>query len=366
MKALLAMLFGFIPLHLFSQIDTKHLEEYKELIFNVQNEHSNSIGTAFVVGKNDSHYFLATAKHVLNGSREAILTSLDGGQYNASLVAEHDVHDLALVQTEFLPLQIDEVPIVIDIAMNDEVGFVSLKDRGKVLPSKGAGVVRDVTGESLSIIMKEVEQGHSGSPLISKDGIAGVIIKNGRFIECLNIMLVEEIVEEWGEGLFETVFVEVRSDRLKLVEPKSARNKEATNLRVAQVKSDRNLVDLDNLVDGKLGNVWTCSVDKGEAVDVWFVFEKLTSVRRFRIFISDDLPELLPRGYIFLADKENTVYASFLSILKHKERGRNGYWIVYELPKPELATEVTLYFSQAGTNKTSYYFNEIEFYGVAL
>src|SRR5690606_8510198 len=90
MKVLLAMLFSFIPLHLFSQIDTKHLEEYKELIFNVQNEHSNSIGTAFVVGKNDSHYFLATAKHVLNGSREAILTSLDGGQYNASLVAEHD------------------------------------------------------------------------------------------------------------------------------------------------------------------------------------------------------------------------------------------------------------------------------------
>src|SRR5690554_3046695 len=139
MKALLAMLFFSIPLSLFAQIDINHIEEYKELIFSVQAEHQNSIGTAFIVGKNESHYYLATAKHVINGSQNAVLTSLNGEQCNATLVAEHDVHDLALLQTGLLPLRADQVPVVTDIAMNDEVGFVSVKDSGKVLPSRETG-----------------------------------------------------------------------------------------------------------------------------------------------------------------------------------------------------------------------------------
>lgn len=366
MKALLAMLFSFIPLHLFSQIDTKHLEEYKELIFNVQNEHSNSIGTAFVVGKNDSHYFLATAKHVLNGSREAILTSLDGGQYNASLVAEHDVHDLALVQTEFLPLQIDEVPIVIDIAMNDEVGFVSLKDRGKVLPSKGAGVVRDVTGESLSIIMREVEQGHSGSPLISKDGIAGVIIKNGRFIECLNIMLVKEIVEEWAEDLFVTVFVERGINRLKLADPKTIKDKEIEILSVKAIESGKHTEDLSKLVDNTLATVWSTSVAEDEATDVLVTFENLVSLTLFKIFISENLPDNLPDGHVYAINNDKYFETFFQAILAYKERDRNGYWYVYRFLRPQLATHVKLFFTHHQFTTISYYINEVEFYGVEL
>lgn len=366
MKMLLVIHFFFIPITLFAQIEINHIEEYKKLIFNVQSEYTNSIGTAFIVGRNESHYFLATARHVINGSQNAVLISADGTQHKATLVAEHDVHDLALLQTPFFPLKVDTIPIVTDIAMNDEVGFVSLKDSGKVFPSRGTGIVRDVTGESLSLIMGDVELGHSGSPLFSKDGIAGIIIKNGRFIECLNIMLAMEIIEEWGDGLFADLFEERKVNRLKLVEPRTVIDKEITTLSVKGIKSDEGIKNLSHLVDGRLETMWSCSIAKGEAVDVLFTFEKLVSVSQFKIYVSDDLPELLPRGYIFATNKDKTVYAYFLAILKYKERDRNGYWIIYELPRPELATEVTLYFSPVNTSTTSYYFNEIEFYGVEL
>lgn len=365
MRLLLAIFPFFIPFTLFSQIDIKNIEGYRELVFNVRTQ-DNGLGAGFIVGKNESHYFLATAKHVINGNHQAVLTSLDGEQYNATLLAEHDVHDLALLQTPLFSLRSDKVPIVTDIVMNDEVGFVSLKDRGKVLPSKGAGIVRDVTGESLSIIMKEVEQGHSGSPLISKDGIAGVIIKNGRFIECLNITLVQEIVEGWGESLFESVFVEMKSERRDLVAPKTAANQEEGRLPVMEIKSDKNMINLARLIDGNLGNVWSGSVTAGEGMDVQVTFHRLVSVRQIKIYVSDGLSELLPRGYISLADGDRTVYAYFLATLKYKERYRNGHWLVYELPRPELATKVIMYFHAGGSKGISYYFNEIEFHGIAL
>jgi hypothetical protein len=366
MKVLSVVLFFFISISLFGQIEIDRIGEYQQLIFNVRVESNRLMGTAFIVGKNESHCFLATAKHVLNGSQEAILISLDGTQHKATLVAEHDVYDLALLQTPLFPLTTDELPIVTDIAMNDEVGFVSLKDRGKVLPSKGTGIVRDVTGESLSIIMREVEQGHSGSPLLSKDGIAGVIVKNGRFIECLNIMLVKEIVEEWAEDLFVTVFVERGINRLKLADPKTIKDKEIEILSVKAIESGKHTEDLSKLVDNTLATVWSTSVAEDEATDVLVTFENLVSLTLFKIFISENSPDNLPDGHVYVINNDKYFETFFQAILAYKERDRNGYWYVYRFLRPQLATHVKLFFTHHQFTTISYYLNEVEFYGVEL
>jgi len=226
MKTFPTLILFFTQIILFAQMEISQIEDYRELIFNVQSEFNNSIGTAFIVGKSERYYFLVTAKHVLHGENNVTLFSIAGSQHKADFLMEHDVHDLALLKTPIFPINGDRIPIVTALEMKDEVAFLSAKDLGKIFPNNGSGIVRDVTGESISVIMNGVEPGHSGSPLLSKDGIAGIIIKRGRFIESINILLVNEIIDEWGEGLFEKLFVEQKISRIKLAVPNTVIGKE--------------------------------------------------------------------------------------------------------------------------------------------
>jgi hypothetical protein len=367
MKILFVMFSFFIPVTLFAQIDINHIEEYKKLIYSVQTEHKNSIGAAFIVGKNESHYFLATAKHVINGSQNAVLTSIDGTQYEASLVAAHDVHDLALLQTPFFPLKVDKVPIVTDIAMNDEVGFVSVKDQGKVIPSRGAGIVRDVTDESLSLIMGGVELGHSGSPLLSKDGIAGIIVKNGRFIECINIMLVKEIMDEWGEGLFEGWLVKQKFNRERLSQPGNTLNNSEETVSIKGIEGDGNCrTDLMHLIDGYLNTSWSCSGMSGDLNMVRLEFYKTAFITKLEIYISDKALKELPYGNIHVSGNDGNDVVSFDPVLEGKRRQSNGYWYIYRFSQPILGIEVAFGLTYKGSEASTSTFNEIQLYGIPL
>lgn len=368
MKALLAILLFFTQSIVFAQLGTNQIEEYKELIFTVRRESDHSIGTAFVVGKSESHFFLATAKHVLNGDKSAILTSLNGTEYKASLVREHDVHDLALLQTPLLPIKTDRGIVIPDIEMNDEVMFLSAKDSGKLLPSKTPGIIRDVTDKSLSLVMDEVGPGHSGSPVFGKNGITGMILKNGRFIECMNISLVKEIIDVWGDESFEGFFVEKKAIQLIGNVPRLDKDKKMVPVSVVGVESASETKNLTNLVDGKLETTWSYSVESGEEMEILISLEEPVALGSVRIYIPYKFSNFFPAGSIHFIDnkRRKEAYTSFSSIFKEKERHNNGYWFVYDLPKPESATTILLQFKNNRSVPVSFCFSEIQFYGVEL
>lgn len=367
MKNLYIILYFLSISGLYGQIDIHHVEAYKPGVFSIYSESGNVTGTAFVVGKNERYHYLATAKHVLNGSKSVHLISLEGQRFDATTVYEDDVHDLALLQAPLLDIPIEAIPIVTDIAMNDEVGFVSMKDAGKILPSRGTGIVRDVTGESLTLIMREVELGHSGSPLFCKDGIVGIIVKNGRFIECLNIMLAKEIIDEWGEGLFEGLFVEQKIDRARLPQSGTTLNHAEEIISIKGIHGDGVCqTGLINLIDGYLNTSWSCPGSVGDVRMVRLAFYKSTPISKLEIYISDESLGELPYGNIHVFDNDENNVISFESIFRHKRRQSRGYWYIYLFEKPILATEVAFGLNYMGPEPGTVTLNEIQFYGINL
>ena len=363
MRQYLLFILFLLSHNLVAQIQTDNVTPYKHIIFGVTKGFGNSIGSAFIVGKSSEYYFLATAKHVVQGDEKLLLTSLKGSQYPATVVTSHAVHDLALLRTPIFDLDLEAIPIVINLSMNDEVAFVSVKDSGKILPSKSPGIVRDVNGESVSVIMKEVESGHSGSPLISSTGIAGMITKNGKFIECINIVLVKEILEEWGDDLFKSLFSEHKLNRINLNITQSSLGSSEEPISIKDIIADESCTaGVLNLTDRYLNTSWSCSCDLNDISKLRIGFYQVTSILRLDIYISDEsTSQTFPHEISVFNDYE----INFLS-LKHSKRQGNGYWYSYEFNAPYMAKELTIGLNYDAGKTGSVTFSEILFYGIAL
>lgn len=367
MKACLIFFSFLIPNSIYAQMDMSNIEDYKEIIFNVVLENNNSIGTAFVVGKSENHVYLITARHVISSSQNVILTSINGKKYTASLIEEHDVYDLALLETSLFPLSSDRIPIVSDIAMNDEVVFFSLKDLGKILPSNRPGIIRDITGESINVIIDEVELGHSGSPIFCISGIAGIILKKGRFTECINILLVKEIIEIWANGEFQVLLEERAIERVVLPQPGSTLNKQDEIISIEKILSDESCFsELINLVDQNLHTSWSCSGKSRDERNVLLQFYGTASISKIKIYISNDSTSELPIGSISFFNENNRTDVGFNSALSHKENQGDGYWYTYIFKKPILATKLAFQFGFIGDEIQTINFNEIQCIGIPL
>ena len=363
MRQYLLFILFLLSHNLVAQLQTDNITPTKKIVFGVTKGFGNSIGSAFIVGKNSEYYFLATAKHVVQGDKELLLTSLKGSQHPATVVNSHSVHDLALLRTPIFKLDFDSIPIVSNLSMNDEVVFISLKDSGTILPSKSPGIVRDVNGEVVSIIMKEVEPGHSGSPLISNGGIAGMITKNGKFIQCINILLAKEIIEEWGYDLFESLLSEHKLNRVNLNITQSSASSSEEPISIKEIIADESCTSgILNLTDRYLNTSWSCSGDLNDISKLRIGFYQLTSISRLDIYISDEsTSQTLPHEISVFDD----YIINFLS-LKHSKRQGNGYWYSYEFNAPYMAKELTIGLNCDSGKTGSITFNEILFYGIAL
>jgi hypothetical protein len=365
MKNLLTLLLFMIQSVLFAQLEIDQIDLYKQIVFNVHNQSDNSIGTAFIVGKSETHFYLATAKHVLNGQKEMLLTSIDGVKHQASLVREHDVYDFAILRTPLFLLQQKKIPIITDISMNNEVSFVSAKDLGKIFPIKGNGIVRDVTEESISAVMNNVNPGHSGSPLLSKNRIAGIILKNGNFIECLNILLIKKIIDAWGDQVFYSIFEEQRAMQITMQGQIPILDTDLANLKIVKVTSANVEKDLMNLVDGKLETRWSYYLEPNKEIELLLQLSEFGFVGSFKFHISEKFSNFFPNGTIYFIDKKSNkiVYTNFSSIFKQKMKSKFGYWFIYHLPDYESATEIRIHLKNDKNINFPCYFNEIQFYG---
>lgn len=367
MKAFVLIMVLLIPNASFGQIALSSIENFKSLVFNVVIENDNAIGAAFIVGKNDKEVFLVTAKHVLRGNRNVILTSVDGSRNLASLVEEHHVYDLALLKSSSVALNLEEIPIIKDLSINDEVVFISMKDSGKIFPANSRGIVRDITGEMLHVLMAGVEPGHSGSPVLNEDGIAGMILKNGRTIECLNILQVNEIVHDWCGDQFKVILREQATKRKSLPSPGSLVNSEVREVPIAIVKTDEKyLSNLRNLFDENLSTFWSCSGKLNETNTLEFYFHRGSSISHFDIFISNDLSTELPKGKIFLYNDGTVSKVTFQSILKSKTRDGTGFWFTYVFKKPIPVSHLKFEFIHNNEARSTISLSEIKIFGHTL
>lgn len=367
MKRLLTLLLFFTQGILFAQLEIDQSSLYKQIIFNVHNQSDNSIGTAFIVGKSERHFFLATAKHVLNGKKDILLTSIDGVQRQANLFWEHDVYDFAILRTPRFSISFDKIPIIIDLAMNDEVAFISAKDLGKTLPTNRSGIVRNVSSESISVIMSSVDLGHSGSPLFAKNGIAGIIIRNGRFIECINIVLANEIITSLGITDFDVVLEYRNIARPILPQPGSLLNKVKERILIKELTSDGTCTNgLANLADRNLRTWWSCTGEVGDLNMINLELSGVSSVSKIKIFIAERNLTKLPTGRVFIYYNNEKITYSLTSLFESKESHSNGFWCTYAFKKSVLATKISFGFEYTGSKKETITYNEIEIEGISL
>jgi hypothetical protein len=365
MKGVVFIYFFLLPFTVVGQLKINNSEVFKKTLFTVRKENGNSTGVAFICGRKKSTIYLITARHVIEGASGITLTGLEGETYQAELVRVHPVYDLALLKTSIPNLPIEPLDVISDISMNDEVGFISTNKGGNVLPSKGNGLVRDVTGESLVVLMSDVEGGDSGSPLFCQGGIAGIILQNGRFINCLNIVLVHEILKDWADSSFEVLFKEIKFKRAEKREVTSligAAEKMIAYTKLGTLGKCKD--ELQNLGDHDLTTGWKCTGNYNEEIKIWFFFSNDDSFSKVKIFFPDDSTGDLPSGKIMFIHDGQTTSLNLTKFLSHRERLGTGYWYVYEFKKHLPATEIglTLKFR---TDHSTFAFNEIQFIGVS-
>lgn len=366
MRLTLLLLYLFVSIELQAQ-DRSKFDLDKNIIFTVSGRKGNSLGTAFIVGKNKEHYFLATAKHVIEGQKDFHLTSMQGKNHPATLLIAHTVHDLALLQTPIFPFNLDQIPIVSNLTMNDEVVFISAKDSGKILPSKSSGIIRDVTGETISVIMSEVESGHSGSPIISSSGIAGIITKNGKYTECINIMLVNDLIDDWSSDLFENHLVLKMIEKPKILVPKEISNLSEGVLPINIIKTiSRCYNNILNLIDKNINTSWNCPIKSGDSALISVEFTGKSLISKLKLYISKEELIEFPYGYIFIYDNEIESGVSLEKILRYKESEGNGYWYTYIFKKPVLGNSIMLKFQYLGENQSNITLQEIQLFGISL
>ncbi|GAA0878123.1 hypothetical protein GCM10009119_10910 [Algoriphagus jejuensis] len=344
-----------------AQTGTEMSFPYKDIVFSVTEAFGNSFGSAFIVGKNDQYFFLATAKHVVQDDRQLLLTSSEGVQYPAVLVKAHSIHDIALLQMPIFPLDLDSIPMVSNLSMNDEVTFVSVKDSGRILPSKSPGLVRDVNGESLSIIMQEVESGHSGSPLLSDQGIAGMIIRNGKFIESLNIVLVKETIEGWNKGLFRSLLSEKVQINARIALPFS--NASELPIAIKEIEIDGACSDNTfNLVDRYLNTSWSCTIDSIESNRIRIGLHEPILITGFDVYVKENFRSEISAIEISVINSlgNRSILPEFL-----KTQG-GGYWYSYILVEPINSSQLELEVIFNQLKGDVIVFNEVQIRGIAI
>jgi hypothetical protein len=139
-----------------------------------------SFGTGFAVQEDG---YVVTSGHVVRGAETITLHSSSSGQnFKAKLIAKDDANDLALLKVEgvrFVPLKFSDfatIPTGLEIFA---FGFPQPKVQGQKLKiSSGLINAREGFEGALGRFQfsAEIQRGHSGGPVIAKDGtVVGMI-----------------------------------------------------------------------------------------------------------------------------------------------------------------------------------------------
>lgn len=347
-----------------SQQDHSKYKIFENLALNVVSDDNSRLGTAFLVGYNDSHLFFVTARHVIEESEDIVLTSDFLHRIKATIIGKHDKYDLALLQTSLIPFELKNIPVTNNLSINDEVVFISMKDSGIILPKQGSGIVRNVNPESISVLMQDVDSGHSGSLLLHEQGIAGMILKKGNQTECLNIMLIKSVLEEWAYEKFQVLLMETDIRRSLFTAPGSLLKSDERPIHISKIKSTGKLVyHSEYLNDGNIATSWQAEGDTSDKSGFSLYFPQFTALTKFEFFIPEGLYSDVPKGKVEWEVENKLKKTKLQSILKFRKKEANGYWFTYVFKKSIFVDQLHFEFSHNDLFRKNIKINEIQVYG---
>lgn len=164
---------------------------------------SSSGGFGFVAGERDGFAYVATAWHVVAKDHEKPesieLTFLGGGRQQALVHRASKERDIAILKAVLPDGQSWCRPGVRDGRRHMSVWFVGREGKWWIPTSPGIVNQHDPIREVLEIENLGVVGGSSGAPLLSSDGITGMVITDvpGSITEALTIHFIEEAFGYW-------------------------------------------------------------------------------------------------------------------------------------------------------------------------
>ncbi len=172
---------------------------------------SDANGFGFIVGVDPDEIYLATANHVVRrpgpnvGGEPRISTKLyerQGRRYEGRLLETYNRDiDLALIT---IPRPPDgswqgDLPMGSSPARGKEVWFIG-RDGDWYWPARPGVVNRvDAIGHEIVVDDLPVRPGTSGAPLIAKDGVVGMVIRDdGANTSAVTIDVIKTAIDSWG------------------------------------------------------------------------------------------------------------------------------------------------------------------------
>jgi len=171
-------------------------------------------GFGFVVGERDNKLYVATAKHVILGKDspdmeikkiEAQFFEEQGKRFRAlHLDIEKQGIDLALLEVPkpFPGYEWEKDAFCFDYGENEEVWFVGRKNEWWVPSKQRIGSINKIDHAEASIRADiSVSPGTSGAPLLTKNGIVGMIVEeDGNTMEAFAVQIdkIRQLVQGWN------------------------------------------------------------------------------------------------------------------------------------------------------------------------
>lgn len=310
-----------------------HVDNFSTIAMNIvkiNNETTNESGVGFIIGRDDQNFFIATAKHVVEGATEITGVFENGSGFQKQSMNVHTAHeyyDFAICTVEVNGLERASPKFVSNIEVGDKIGFIGINMGKKILPENESGLIFSLDHEYLIVKLKRVEQGDSGSPLLCQEGIVGMIFQRSP-VQVLNINLIKSIVEEWGmPWLLKEVRIH-RPTNEKVTIPNALFE---TSLPITKVtlKGDR-MIGLDRIVDKDVSTVMTFAKDGWKQLEL--TLQEASNIRYVKLFYPSRSSEELPVGEIELPLlRKKITFNKALTLFKEHEY--DGDWYIYDLGK---------------------------------
>ncbi len=165
-------------------------------------------GFGFVVAERGDKLYVVTAKHVFSTDNPDIKVKIQvqfyerqGSPYDAKLLLSSKELDVAMIEaSKPVGYKWERKYFYPRPKRNDKVCFIGRGQKWYIPTDSAAGQVNRISSsDKLHIDMKSVQSGTSGAPLISRNGIVGMIIRDsGVEVEAIGIETIRKVVtKEW-------------------------------------------------------------------------------------------------------------------------------------------------------------------------
>ncbi len=166
-------------------------------------------GLGFITGERGNEVFIVTASHVIQDGQDIAITirlkfKEEDNAFTAAIVKVPSNNDVALLKAP-KPAGfkwLEQSPVLPRI--EEKVTFVGIID-GKVYVPHSTGKVLTIANDLIHVGIDNVEQGFSGTPLINRCGIVGMLIgSSGNTAEAVSIGKIAELFG--NDGAFSHTF----------------------------------------------------------------------------------------------------------------------------------------------------------------